>query len=353
MLEHGRRRRTNTMKMMAGCALGLVLAGGCAPGDELTPTPAPVPAQASAYVVAPACGPAKVGSLRELLPDDKIIGALEVDVAHLQRGKLFPEVEKVLAAQGAEVLDAMNQCGVPLAKVEGLMAGFSESNDVVFGIRAKGLGEAKTLDCFAGKLEKATGKAPWSRVSSACETTLVIPDGDTKGFVVGRDIVVFASKSLESAVERRVAGKDRSALDGRLSWVRTEVDMTDTAWMAANVPASAGGGLGPALAGLARVGVSIDATRGLGLRMGAGFPSAAEAKTAAAELETQLISAKAMLPMLGLPSSVGDTIEVDAKGNLVRLGMFLTAKDLETLRKAVEGTAGGGESSSPPPRPGM
>jgi hypothetical protein len=107
------------------------------------------------------------------------------------------------------------------------------------------------------------------------------------------------------------------------------------------------------MAGLARVGVSIDATRGLGLRMGAGFPSAAEAKTAAAELETQLVQAKAILPMLGLPSSVGDSLEVAAKGNLVRMGMFLTAKDLDALRKAVEGTGGTGEPSPPPRRPGM
>lgn len=343
------------MKTMAGCALGLVLAGGCAPGDELSPTPALAPSHASAYVVAPKCGPAKVGSLRELLPDDKIMGALEVDVAQLQRGKLFPEVERLLAAEGADVLDAMKTCGVPLAKVEGLMVGFSEHDDVVFGVRAKGLGEAATLDCLATKIEKATGKAPWRRVSTACETTLEPVDEDGKGFVVGHDMVVFASKSLEGAVERRVAGKDRSALEGRLGWARKEVDMSNTAWMAANVPAGAAGGLSPELAGLARLGMSIDATRGLGLRMGAGFPSSTEAKAAAASLETQLVQIKAMLPLLGLPSSVGDSLSVDAKGNVVRMGAFLSASDLEALRKMAEGS--GASSPEPPPakrkRPGM
>jgi hypothetical protein len=85
--------------------------------------------------------------------------------------------------------------------------------------------------------------------------------------------------------------------------------------------------------------------------MGAGFASAAEAKTAAAEIETQLVQVKAMLPILGLPSTVGDTIEVDAKGNVVRMGMFLGPKDLEALRKTIEGAAGStSEPSSPPPR---
>ena len=65
---------------------------------------------------------------------------------------------------------------------------------------------------------------------------------------------------------------------------------------------------------------------------GAGFSSATEAKAAATELETQLVQVKAMLPLLGLPSAVGDTIEVKAKGSVLRMGMFLTLSDIEALR---------------------
>jgi hypothetical protein len=263
------------MKTMAGCALVLALTG-CTPGGELSPTPAPARSLAAAYVAAPTkCGPAKVGTLRELLPDAKIMGAFEVDVEHLRRGKLFPEVEKLIAAEGAEVLAAMDECGVPLAKVEGLVAGFSDSDDMMVGVRAKGLGEPATLDCLASKIEKSTGKAPWKRVTTACETTLEVEGGDAKGFVVGHDMLVIASKSLEETMGRRVAGKDRSALEGRLAWARKEVDMGNTAWMAANVPASVGAGLPTSMAGLSHVGMSIDATKGLGLRVGAGFASAA------------------------------------------------------------------------------
>jgi hypothetical protein len=351
------------MKTMAGCALVLALTGGCAPGGELSPTPTPVRAQAAAYVAAPTavatpttCGPAKVSSLRELLPDAEIIGAFELDVEHLRRGKLFPEVERELAVHGADVLAAMDTCGVPLAKVEGLVAGFSDTDDMMVGVRAKGLGEPATLDCLAGKIEKATGKAPWKRVTSACETTLELPDGDAKGFVVGHDMVVLASKSLETAMGRRVAGKDRSALEGRLAWARKEVDMGNTAWVATNVPASAGAGLPASMAGLSRVGMSIDATKGLGLRLGAGFSSASEAKAATKELESQLVQLKMMLPMLGLPSSVGDTIEVGTKGSVLRMGMFLQLSDIEALRAVVTGTSGGSSKPAPPPgtpRPGM
>lgn len=341
------------MKTMAGCALVLALFVGCAPGGELSPTPAPVRLQASAYAVAPACGPTTVGSLRELLPDAEIVGAMELDVDHLRRGKLFPEVERLLAAEGADVLAAMGECGVPLSKVEGVVAGFSDDDDIVVGVRAKGLGEPATLDCLASKIEKATGKAPWKRVSTACDTTLELPDGDAKGFAVGHDMVVMASKSLEAAMSRRVAGKDRSALEGRLAWARKEVDMSNTAWMATNVPASASAGLPPTMAGLGRVGMSIDATKGLGLRLGAGFSSATEAKAAATELETQLVQVKAMLPLLGLPSAVGDTIEIKAKGSVLRLGMFLTLADIEALRTAMGGASGGGSTPAAPPRPGM
>ncbi|MCX4242227.1 hypothetical protein [Paraliomyxa miuraensis] len=337
------------MKTMAGCALGLCVAVGCSASAELEPAPASVPLESAAYVAAPICGPAKVSTLRELLPNVEILGALEIDVQHLQRGALFPEVERTLLAQSPEVLDAMNECGLPLASVEGLVAGFSDHDDVMMGIRAKGVGEAKTLDCLAKKIEGATGKSPWSRVTKGCATTLEMPDGDGKGFVVSRDVVVFASKSLQGAVDRRIQGKDESALAGRLGWVRGEVDTSSTAWMAANLPSGSSAGLGPAFSGLSRVGMSVDATRGLGLRMGAGFGSAAEAKAAAAELEGQLGQVKAMLPMLGLSSTVGDSIEVAAKGNVLKLGMFLAPSDLEALRQM----AGGGSSTggSPPPPP--
>lgn len=342
-------------KTMAGCTLALALTAGCAPGGELSPTPNPVRAHAAAYVAAPTkCGPAKVSSLRELLPDAEITGALEIDVDHLRRGKLFPEVERLLKAEGADVLSAMDECGVPLSKVEGLVAAFSEGDHMMVGVRAKGIGEPATLDCLASKIEKSTGKAPWKRVTGTCDTTLELPEGDARGFVVGHDMVVVASKSLEPALSRRVAGKDRSALDGRLAWARKEVDMANTAWVATNVPASAAAGLPTSMAGVSRVGVSIDATKGLGLRLGAGFSSASEAKAAQAELETQLMQMKAVLPLMGLPSSVGDTIEVDHKGTLLRFGMFLKLSDIEALRTAMAGGGGGGEKeSTPPSRSGM
>ena len=131
--------------------------------------------------------------------------------------------------------------------------------------------------------------------------------------------------------------------------------MGNTAWLAANGPASASAGLPSTMAGLGRVGMSIDATKGLGLRVGAGFASAAEAKAAAKEVESQLVQVKAMLPLLGLPSSVGDTIDVSSKGSLLRMGMFLQLSDIDALRKAMAGAGGGGSSSPPPPprKPGM
>lgn len=353
------------MKRMAGCALALALTGGCAPGGELSPTPTPVRAQSAAFVAAPTkCGPAKLGSLREVLPDAEITGALELDVEHLRRGTLFPELEKLLAAEKPEVLAGMADCGVPLSKVQGLVFGFSERDDMVFGMRAEGLGDPATLDCLAGKYEKINGKVPWTRLSGTCETTLDV-EGDAKGFVVGRDMVVIASKSLETAVGRRVAGKDRSALDGRLAWARKEVDMASTGWVATNVSRSTASALGSSsesgkpspMSALSRVGVSFDATKGLGLRVGAGFSSAADAKAAAKELETHLVQLKAMLPLVGLPASVGDTIEIKPKGSVLELGMFLQLSDLEALHKLAtggSGSAGSGGASAPPPRrPGM
>ncbi len=331
-----------------GLGLGVVLTG-CGPVEAHEDRPEAAMASASAYAVAPRCGPSTLVSLPQVLPDKQLTGALHVDVGHLRRGKLFPDVERLLTTEASEFTDAMKACGVPLSKVERVVAGFSDGSDVVLGVKAQGLGEASTLDCFARKLTKATGESPWRRVSTGCTTTLEMSDGDGEGFVVARDTVVFASKGLKDAVKRRVEGKDRSALDGRLGWARHEINMTGTAWVAGNIPAAARSGMGSALAGLSRVGASIDASRGLALTMGAGFSSAAEAKAAHTEIGNQVGQLKAMLPMLGLPSSVGNTIKLDAKGTLVTMEMFLSRSELDALRKSLESMVGG--SSSPPPPP--
>ncbi|MCH9685655.1 MAG: hypothetical protein K0V04_29760 [Deltaproteobacteria bacterium] len=337
-------------KPTMACIVGLAAATACAPDTELTAAPAAELAQASLYVAAPTCGPAKVTALPALLPDAKIDGIMEVDFQHLRRGAMFGEVERLLATEAAEVVGAMKECSVPLSAAQGVVVGFNESGDVVLAAKATGLGTPGTLDCLAKKLEAASGKAPWKRTTSGCTTTLDMSGGDDKGFVVDKDTVVFASKSMVPAVSDRIAGKGKAALDGRLGWARGKVDMKGTAWAASNIPASAGTGMSPALAGMSRVTMSIDASKGLGLAVGAGFKSSSSAKSAADELNKQVVQAKAMLPLLGLSSKVGDSIEVKAKGSLVSMAMFLSRDDLDTIRKAV-GSMSGGSGSSPPPSP--
>ncbi|MCA9649299.1 MAG: hypothetical protein KC501_05285 [Myxococcales bacterium] len=343
------------MKTMGACALGTLLVGACAPRVELEPAPEAQVLESAAYLVAPKCGLAPVTSLPQLLPDDRIMGAMELDVAHLRRGKLFGDLEKVMATEAADALAAMKECGVPLSAVDGVIMGFSDHDDVVMGARATDLGTPKTLDCLSKKIEAATGTAPWKRVTTGCTTTLELTDGEGRGFAVGRDMVVFASPTMEAAVERRVQGKDKSALEGRLGWVRREVDTSGTAWMASNLPAGVGSSLGTSMSGMTRVAMGVDATKGLGLKMGAGFASPSEAKKAAAELETQLVQIKAMLPLLGLPMSVGDSITIAAKGDVVSMSMFLTPDDLDALRKTIEDAMGASSSPPPPPskRPGI
>ncbi|MEM9462861.1 MAG: hypothetical protein AAGF11_52455 [Myxococcota bacterium] len=334
-------------------ALGLMLLGACGPG-ELSRAAVPVSMEASTYAVAPTCGPAKVRSLRAVLPDDGLQGVMEVDVGALQRSPLFRDHRSLFEAEAREVLDGMNACGVPLSKVDRLVAGFTMGDDVVLGVRATGLAQAKTLDCLAREIGKSTGTPAWSRTTTGCSTTLEIDGGKAKGFAVGRDMLVVASASLAGAVERRIEGKDVSALDGKLRWARREVDMGHTAWVAGNLPPAVAAGMG-SMSGLDHVGLSVDATKGLGLQVSMGFVSPRDATAAKTELSGLVIQARAMLPMVGLPESVADTITLEARGRAVRLGVFLRPRDVEALSKTLEGAMGGSSSSpsSPAPRRGM
>ncbi|MEM7153331.1 MAG: hypothetical protein AAF799_10850 [Myxococcota bacterium] len=332
-----------------GTALGLVLAAGCTT-TELQPAPASWSVEASVYTAAPRCEPLTAKSLVDVLPDHKIDGAVMLDVKNLRRGKLFKSVEPFLEAEARDVLDTMKECGVPLSKVNRVVAGFNEDEDVVFGLEATGVGKDKTLDCLSSKIEAATGEKPWSRVKRGCHTRLETSDADTTGFVVGPNMVVFASKSLEAKLETRLTGKSRSALDGRLSWIPREIDTGRTAWAASRLPPGAMAELGSGMAGANRVGVSIDATKGLDVGIGAGFKTAADAKSAAGEVEGQLAQLRAILPLAGLPSSVGDSFKVTSKGDVMKFTGFLSPSDIEAVRRTVEGLSGGGSEPAPPSR---
>ncbi len=327
------------MKTTAGFALGLAMAAGCTPqiGQEES---APAPFEASTYVAAPACGPTSVRSLREVLPDGPLLGAFEVDVQAMQRSPLFLDNKGMLEAEAKEALDAMKACGVPLSSVQSVAGAFGDGEEVVVGVQAKGVATPKTLDCLAREIEKATGTAPWARTTKACSTTLDIDGGDSVGFGVGPDMLVVTSKSLAEKVKRRIKGKDKALLGGKLGWVRREVDMGSTMWMAGNLPPGAGAALGSSMSGMQHVGVSLDATKGLGMKMSAGFVSAADAKAARTEMDNLAAQAGLMLPMLGLPSSVADTLVVDSKGASMTVSVFLSRSDIKALRKFAEDSSG-------------
>ncbi|MCA9711646.1 MAG: hypothetical protein KDK70_37770, partial [Myxococcales bacterium] len=182
-------------------AWSLWLAGACTP-QALEPQAAPTSQQASAYVAAPTCGPAAIGPLHAVLPDDQVLGMMEIDVQALQRSPVFRDDAALLEAEAKEVLDGMKACGVPLAVVERVVVGFDPpGNDLVLGIQAKGVAQPKTLDCLGRVAQKATGKPAWTRTTAGCTTTLDI-GGEAKGFAVGQDVLVVASRSLADAVER-------------------------------------------------------------------------------------------------------------------------------------------------------
>jgi len=332
------------MQRSAAIALASMVTGCTA--DVRQPEASTPAIHAGSYAVAPPCGPTPVGSLRELLPNDTLFAAFEVDVGAMQRSPLFTDHQATLERGAKDALDAMKACGLPLSDVERVTGGFGDGDELVLGVRASGIGEPKTLDCLARALEKTTGTAPWSRTTHGCTTTLDV-DGGGKGFAVGKDMLVITTKGLAGGVERRLGGKGKALLDGRLSWARREVDLTTTTWMAADVPAAAAGALGPSMRGVSRVGLSLDASRGLGVKVSAGFASAADAKAARAELDSLAAQAGMMLPLLGLSSGVADTLRVDGKGTTLSVSMFLSRSDVKALREMAEGGSAPGAEAKP------
>lgn len=350
-VEPRMRRKVARMvkKTMYGVVLGLAVSA-CGPAEVLQPVPesASPYAEASVYIAAaPKCAPAKITSVADALPDAKFVGMMNIQLSHMRSGPLFAEVGRTLAREAPEAVAAMEACKVPLSAVDTIALGFSEDEDIVVGMTAAGIGDPTTLDCFSSAIAKETGSAPWKRETHGCSTELVMPDGKSKGFVVDRNTVVLTSSSLEKAVAQRLQGKGRSAANGRFSWVRTDVDTKVSMWGAMNLPKDMQAGLS-SLPGLSRVSISVDASRGLGLAVGLGFNSATEARKAKGEIDMQADQIKAMAPVLGLPSSVGDSLTVSQKSTRVKMGLFLDAAAVELLRKAVGDLSGGSEPEQAP-----
>ncbi len=321
----------NHPSLVAACLATAVL-GGCQAETLVPATADRSPAGGQSMYVAPArCVPPKITDARDLLPNGLSMAA-QVDLTSLSRGVFGPEMEAAMKStpSGREMVAALGKCGLPGTGIDKLTIAAESEDEMAVVLEGPGLGSDKTLDCVHDAIEASSGNSPWIRRTAACTTSLELDGGDGTAYVAGPNMVVLATKGTDKKVKERLAGRGVAALDGHLKWARKEVDFSRTFWVAMDVPAALASGA----AGLSRVAGSVDAAKGLDVQMSAVFGSRTEAEEAAGKL--QMVTS--MGPMLGLPTSLMDSIKVDQTGDTIAVEVFVSPSDLETLREIAKGT---------------
>jgi len=325
------------------------LVGACS-ADALLPTTAQLEPElaesaAQSMMLAPArCAPPKITDTRDALPDGLKLAA-HLDFKDAASGVFGSEVEAALKSnpETRELVAAVRKCGLPIHFADEATVGFDpDDDDVVVALKGRGLGSDKTIDCLHDAIKDKTGDSPWKKGTKACTTTLTMDDGAVI-YVAGKDVVVLASKRQDAAVRERLQGKGTALLDGSLKWARKSVEMKRSAWLAMEVPSAMAAGGMP---GLERVGASVDMAKGLDLEMSLGFSSRKEAGDAATKMKTFT----SLGAMMGVPSTLMDSVVIDHKGAEVGVEVFVSPSDLEALKDIANGAGGSGGGPTPTPR---
>ena len=330
--------------------VALVAVVGACSADVLEPSvPEPVD-EIQSMMLAPArCTPPKITDTRDALPDGLTIAA-HLDLKDAASGVFGSELEAALKSNSEtrDVVAAVRKCGLPLHMADEATIGFDpDGEQLVLALEGPGLGSDKTIDCLHDAIKDKTGKSPWTKGAKACTTTLTTDDGSI-AYVAGKDVIVLASKAQDAAVRKRLQGKGTALLDGTLKWARKSVEMKRSAWLAMEVPSAMAAGGMP---GLQRVGASVDMAKGLDLEMSLGFASRKEAGDAAAKMKTFT----SLGAMMGVPTTLMDSLVIDHKGVEVGVEVFVSPSDLEALQDLASGGGGGGghggHGGGPTPKP--
>lgn len=315
----------------------------------------PVAAKVTA-AVAPTCRAPKVTEGRELLPASlDVVGG--IDLKGMVSSPLWAEVDKLLKTDpdASKSMSALDRCGLGLASWHDVAMGANTGggDDVVMVVEAKGLGSVKTLECVARELGTPLPKLSARKVDG-CVDAFDVDDGGSIIFVDADTLAFVSSAPLERAVVDRMKGKGKGALDSGLKWARSGLDLGKTMWFAVAVSKTMRSEIGKFGPGLQRLGGTIDASKGLGLDIGLGYDTTTRAKEMKGTIETEIAPLKMMGPMLGVPSKVLNSIDIDRSGETVSMEMFASLKDLEEIRRSIDGMTGaphGGatpESAEPP-----
>jgi hypothetical protein len=315
--------------------------GGDAPADEAKPRPSAPPRDGGLTgltldVIAEVRR--VVGEPQRLVPDAAhfvMRARPPALLAHAELAAVWAKLEGS-DANVKTAVDVVRTCLGSLELVDDVVLGFDDHEHVVLVAHAEGIGTDATWRCFAreagtrGRVFDLTitgtarGEGPQLRES----------EGDV-GYFPDDDTVVLVSKAWDTDVQARIRGEGTAAIEGTLAGVVGRVQADRPLWVAGRITGTTEVGLASTpMAGIDDVAfeLRIDG-EDLVLETTADAGEAADATRMRDAIQQQLDEFKGILPMMGVPATLGPKIAFVTEGDLVSLGFTLTADELRALRE--------------------
>lgn len=236
-------------------------------------------------------------------------------------------------------VDVVRACLPGIEAIDDVVMGFDDAEHIVLAAHAKGIGTDATWRCLQSEAlarglafdltltGTARGEGPQLREK----------DGNL-GYFPNDDTVVLVAKDWDAEVQARLRGAGTAAVEGSLAGVVARLKQDDPLWVAGRVTGKSESGLaGTPMAGIDDVtfGLRIDGSD-LVLTTAADAGEAADATRMRDELQRQLDQYKSVIPMMGLPATLGPKLAFVSEGDLVSLEFTLTADELRATRETIE-----------------
>lgn len=282
--------------------------------------------------------------LEQLVPDGAT-AMLSMDAKGLMQsalwGKLKASGEAAGDGKGKAALDHLkSECKLDLEQLESVVMAFDAfSQSGMAAIRLPNLGTADALKCADALVVKEGGKSLWTVGEADGKPTVTAESGEVQGWALDDDTLVVSSKSWASAVQARIKGESKGAVDHGLAEAVALADRDKQVWLAGEVPALVAPFLEETPAkGVRRVAGSFQLGDELEIRMAAAFADEASAKAMHDEIEPKLEEARKLAVGQGLPQSAADSMKLELDGAVVRGEMTVDlAPLLESSTQAFTG----------------
>lgn len=262
-------------------------------------------------------------------------------LAQEQLGALWATAEGK-NAEMALAMDVVRACLGRLEAFERLAIGWDDQGHAAVVGRAKGLGTEAMWTCLRDQT-KQRGKPfelELTKTPRGEGPQLRESDGEDLGYFVDDDTVVLLSREWDAEVSPRLRGEGTPALEGQLAPAAGRVSRDAPLWLVGRVSEKTARGMaGSPTAGVTDLALSITLPDGdLQLHFDGDAGEPADATRVRDELTTQLESIRSVLPVMGLPASVGPKIAFETEGDLVSLRLLLTREELRGLVEFVART---------------